>query len=69
MRRIFIVAFCISILLVMMASTMGEADKRAYHFFRLRRRPFECVHVPDYIKEALKNPFMLCPDDREQLEF
>ncbi|CAL8104234.1 unnamed protein product [Calicophoron daubneyi] len=47
---------------------MGSMDypKRAYHFFRLRKRD-NCVSLSPRTLEALRDPTVLCPEDRNLL--
>ncbi|KAH9580567.1 hypothetical protein MS3_00009177 [Schistosoma haematobium] len=42
-------------------------EKRAYHFFRLKKSE-RCLRIPDSVKQMiLREPYIVCPEDREFL--
>nr|CAH8861293.1 unnamed protein product [Trichobilharzia regenti] len=42
-------------------------NKRAYHFFRLKRSP-KCFGIPDEIKQMItRDPYIICQEDRDFL--
>ncbi|KAA0189861.1 hypothetical protein FBUS_09464 [Fasciolopsis buskii] len=43
-----------------------DMDKRAFHFFRIRRGT-ECIPIIRLIQEALKNPEKICESDLTEL--
>ncbi|KAK4468235.1 hypothetical protein MN116_008391 [Schistosoma mekongi] len=68
--------FTLIILITMQLQTMqtsaegtndGDFEKRAYHFFRLKKSD-RCLHIPESAKQIiLREPYILCPEDREFL--
>ncbi|CAH8595979.1 unnamed protein product [Schistosoma curassoni] len=66
----FIVLFTIQ-LQSMKINAEGSDDlnfeKRAYHFFRLKKSE-RCLRIPDSVKQMiLREPYIVCPEDREFL--
>ncbi|CAI2731428.1 unnamed protein product [Schistosoma spindalis] len=42
-------------------------EKKAYHFFRLKKSE-RCLRIPDSIKQMIiREPYIVCPEDREFL--
>ncbi|CAH8533046.1 unnamed protein product [Schistosoma turkestanicum] len=42
-------------------------EKKTYHFFRLKKSE-GCLRIPDSVKRVIfREPYILCPEDREFL--
>ncbi|THD28699.1 hypothetical protein D915_000435 [Fasciola hepatica] len=63
--KVLLLLACV-VSMLMAVSAAQDMDKRAFHFFRIRRGS-ECIPVLKLIREALKNPDRICESDLTEL--